>query len=77
MIRLEPSTKEENKMYKASLLYTARLKGLKEGMEKEQKKSKKKIIEIAKNLLLANMDIEFICKTTGLSVEEIEELRDL
>ncbi len=65
--------KEENKMYKNSLLYTARLKGI----EEEKKNSKKKIIEIAKNLLLANMDIEFISKTTGLSVEEIEELKDL
>jgi len=58
--------KEENKMYKNSLLYTAKLKGRKE-----------REIEIAKNLLLANMDIEFISQTTGLSVEEIEELRDL
>ncbi len=65
--------KEENKMYKNSLLYTARLKGI----EEEKKNSKKKIIEIAKNLLLANMDIEFISQITGLSVEEIDELRGL
>ncbi len=72
--------REENKMYKASLLYTAKLKGIKEGEKRGIKKGKKegekkKAIEIAKNLLLANMEIEFICKTTGLSIEEIKELR--
>ncbi len=74
--------KEENKMYRASLLYTAKLKGIEEGIKKGVEKGKRegekqKAIEIAKNLLLANMDIEFVCKTTGLSVEEIGELRDL
>ena len=75
--------KEENKMYKNSLLYTARLKGIeegekrgiKQGVEKGKKEGeKKKAIDIAKNLLLANMDIEFVSKTTGLSVKEIKEL---
>jgi len=70
--------KEENKMYKNSLLYTAKLKGIEEGEKRGVEKGKKeREIEIAKNLLLANMDIEFISKTTGLNVEEIEELRDL
>ncbi len=69
--------KEENKMYKNSLLYTAKLKGIEEGIKKGIEKGKlEEKIEIAKNLLLANMDIEFISKTTGLSVEEIEELMD-
>lgn len=32
-------------------------------------------IEIAKNLMAANMPIDFISQATGLSVEEVEELR--
>ena len=51
-------------------------RGKKEGIIEgiEQGKFKEKL-EIAKNLLLAKMSIEFIVNTTGLSVEEIEELR--
>jgi predicted transposase/invertase (TIGR01784 family) len=43
-----------------------------EGAKKSEEKTKK---EIAKNLLLANVDIEIIIKTTGLSKEEIENLK--
>jgi len=59
--------KEENKMYKA------KLKGIEKGKKEGEKK---KAIEIAKNLLDV-LDIETISKKTGLSVEEIKELRDL
>ena len=45
--------------------------------EKFEEGIKEGKIEIAKNLLKADMDIEFICKTTELSLEEIEKLRDL
>jgi len=53
--------REENKMYKDSLLYTAKY---------ESK------VEIAKNLLTANIDIKVISDTTGLSIDMIEELRE-
>ena len=43
-------------------------KGLKEGMQKEK-------LNIAKNLLLANVDVNIIAQTTNLSVEQIENLR--
>ena len=70
--------REENKIYKSSLLYTAKLKGIEEGEKIGIKKGKlEEKIKTAKNLLLANMDIEFICKTTGLSIEKINKLRDL
>jgi len=46
--------------------------GIEKGIEQGEKKAK---IKIAKNLLLANMDIEFICETTGLDQETIENLR--
>jgi len=46
--------------------------GIEQGMEKGEKKAK---IKIAKNLLLAKMDIEFICETTGLDQKTIEDLK--
>nr|WP_255494558.1 Rpn family recombination-promoting nuclease/putative transposase [Sulfurovum sp. bin170] len=55
--------KQENKMYKASLLYTAKIEG--------EKKAK---IEIAKNLLDV-LDIATISLKTGLMIEEIEKLK--
>ncbi len=58
-------------MYKESLLYSAKVDGIKEG-KKEGKKEK--AIEIARNLLKANMDLEFISQTTGLSIDEIKNL---
>jgi predicted transposase/invertase (TIGR01784 family) len=51
---------------------TAMEKGLEQGMEKGEKKAK---IKIAKNLLLANMDIKFISETTGLDQKTIEDLK--
>ncbi|CDF11412.1 putative uncharacterized protein [Mycoplasma sp. CAG:776] len=33
-------------------------------------------IEIAKNMLMKNMDINIISEITGLSVEEIEKIRE-
>ena len=37
---------------------------------------KKKSIEIAKNLLSMNMPLEYISKATGLTVEEINKLKN-
>jgi predicted transposase/invertase (TIGR01784 family) len=45
---------------------------MEKGMEKGEKKAK---IKIAKNLLLANMDIKFISETTGLDQKTIEGLK--
>ena len=56
--------REQNKLYKASLLYTAKFEG-----KREEK------IEIAKKLIHANMDVLFISETTELSIEEIEKLK--
>ncbi|SFV50904.1 hypothetical protein MNB_SV-12-1100 [hydrothermal vent metagenome] len=53
----------ENRRLKRSLLNSAKEEGKKE-----------REIEIAKNLLKANMDVQFISNTTGLSIEEIERL---
>ena len=46
--------------------------GMEQGMEKGISQSK---IEIAKNMLENNIDIQTILKCTGLSEEELEELK--
>ena len=52
-----------------------KIEGLKEGIKKGIEKGiEKEKIEIAKKLILANMEIDFIVDTTGLSVEEIKKL---
>jgi predicted transposase/invertase (TIGR01784 family) len=47
-------------------------KGREEGLKEGELKSK---IEIARKMLLQNMDIAFIASVTGLSTEQIEQLR--
>jgi predicted transposase/invertase (TIGR01784 family) len=68
--------REENKIYKESLLYTAKKEGkkegLKEGLEKGEKRAK---IEIAKSLLQAEVNIDIIVISTGLTIEEIKSLK--
>ena len=54
-------------------LDTAKEEGREEGREEGQKK---KAIEIAKNLLKNKIDIEIIVKSTGLTKEEINKLKD-
>ena len=46
--------------------------GIKEGIEKGSKNEK---INIAKNMLKDNVDINIISKYSGLSIEEIENLQ--
>jgi len=49
----------------------------KEGFEKGKLEGKlESKMEIAKNLLNINMDIEEICRLTGLSAEEIKKLKE-
>ena len=56
-------------------LDTAKKEGIQEGIEKGIEKGKKEEkIEIAKNLLKANLDFESIAKATGLTIEEIKNL---
>jgi len=64
--------REENRMYKESLLYTAEKRGEKRGEKKGEKKAK---IEIAKSSLRKNIDINIIASITGLTIEEIKELK--
>ena len=61
---------------KVSALNEAERKGVKKGIQKGiQKGEKNKAIEIAKNLLDI-LDDETIAVKTGLSIEEIKELRE-
>ena len=60
--------------------YIAENKGYEEGIEEGriegiEEGSKQKAYEIAKKLLYLNIALEDISKATGLSEEEIEELR--
>ena len=47
-------------------------KGIEEGKKERENEAKE---EIANNLLVNNMDIDFISKITGLSMERIEEIK--
>ncbi|MCG0279064.1 MAG: transposase, partial [Thermanaeromonas sp.] len=49
-----------------------RLEGRLEGKLEGERKAK---LQVAKNLLLLNVDIDTIAKATGLSLEEIESLK--
>ena len=67
IIGLYDAEKEAEKVLNTRL-EGARLEGIEEG-------SKKSKIEIAKNMLLKNMSIEDISEVTGLSKEQIENLK--
>ena len=67
------SEEEDKKKIQNSLLSEARENGINDGISKGENK---KSIEIAKNLLSMNMPPEDISKATGLSVEEIENIKN-
>ena len=54
-------------------LIEGREQGLQEGIEQGSRQSK---IEIAKNLLESNISIEIIHQSTGLSIEEINKIKE-
>ena len=53
-------------------LEIAREEAMEKGLEKGLEKGR---IEIAKSLLQAKMDVNFVAKHTGLSEEEIQKLK--
>ena len=67
------SEEEDKKKIQNSLLSEARENGINDGISKGENK---KSIEIAKNLLSMNMSLEDISKATGLTVEEINKLKN-
>jgi predicted transposase/invertase (TIGR01784 family) len=78
-------TPEQMQSYEDSLKYyrdiknsldTAREEGFLEGEQKGLKEGElKSKIEIAKKMLLQNVDVHIIATVTGLSHEQIEQLR--
>ena len=60
-------------MMDALPLYDARQAGLKEG---EAKGARNKAIETARNFLKENISAETIAKCTGLSLEEVNRLKN-
>ena len=67
------SEEENKKKIQNSLLSEARENGINDGISKGVSQEK---VSIAKNLLSMNKPIEDISKATGLSVEEINKLRN-
>jgi predicted transposase/invertase (TIGR01784 family) len=65
--------REENKMYRESLMYTAKIEGEERGIKKGKKLEK---IEIAKASLKQNIDISTIALITGLTIDEIQEIKE-
>ncbi|MEX3746857.1 hypothetical protein [Lysinibacillus xylanilyticus] len=77
--RLKYILDEEAKLDYAK--HMAEQKGMQKGIEEGKKEWKKEWKneakeEIANNLLVNNMDIDFISKITGLSMERIEEIKE-
>ena len=79
---------EEKEMDNEAAKYNSHQKGLEEGLKKGIKKGlkegekkgkeegkKEKSIEIAKNMLKLNVDVNIISQSTGLSIEEIDKLK--
>jgi predicted transposase/invertase (TIGR01784 family) len=64
--------KEENRRYRESLFYTAERKGIEKGKEVGKKEA---TIEIAKKSLKQGLDIETIKLITGLTAQEIAEIK--
>lgn len=70
------SREESEEMVFNTRLELAEEKGLEQGLEKGlEQGSLEKQIEIAKNMLAKKTDINYISEVTGLSVEEIENLK--
>ena len=67
------SEEEDKKKIQNSLLSEARENGINDGISKGVSQEK---VNIAKNLLSMNMSLEDISKATGLSVEEIENIKN-
>lgn len=83
---LENETRKAREEARKEGLEEGRQEGIKEGIEEGRQEgiregieegSQNKTISIAKNLLNLNISIEDISKSTGLSLEEIEHLKEL
>ena len=69
--------REKSRLIYNTEMNAARRKGLEEGERRGKEIGRKEqSIEIAKNLLDKNIDIEVIMETTGITKEELESLRN-
>ena len=69
--------REKSRLIYNTEMNAARRKGLEEGERRGKEIGRKEqSIEIAKNLLDKNIDIEVIIETTGITKEELESLRN-
>jgi len=73
--RLKYILDEEAKL--EDVKYMAEQKGIEKGKKEVKDEGKKEVKEeMANNLLANDMDIDFISKITGLSMERIEEIKE-
>ena len=59
--------REDSAHERANLLYTGRMEGIEEGIEKGK-------IQIAQNMLAKNTPLDYIAEVTSLSIEELKAL---
>ena len=64
--------REKARNDEAQALHHAKLEGIQEGIQRGVEKGK---FEIARNLLKTNLPLEQIATATGLTTEEVEDLR--
>ena len=64
---------EDRKKLERSSLYEMKQEGIKEGIKEGSKQTK---TEIAKNLLQAKVSEEIIIETTGITKEELDNLKN-
>ena len=70
------SAEEEAVIIKNTMINEAKEEGFEQGISQGiEQGQKERNVEIAKNMLAEKSDIEFISKVTGLSVEEINNLK--
>ena len=67
-MKIVMSVEEEDRLYINTWKAEGREEGLKEGKKEEKK-------EIVKSLLKENSSIDFISRVTGLSINEINEIK--
>ena len=66
--RIYMTEEEEREIIHNTELEEAKEQGIEQGIEQRN-------IEIAKNLIKENINIELISKTTGLSIEEVKKIQ--
>ena len=73
-------TEEERKKIERTKIIEAKKDGLQQGIQEGieqgiEQGQQKRNVEIAKNMLLKNIDIKIISEVTGLTIQKIDDLK--